>query len=75
MFSGILQPMHLIVILFIVLVIFGPGKLPDLGQSLGKAIKDFKKAIDSEPKVSRASTETEQPKSSPALLTSTEEKK
>ena len=41
MFEGIFQPMHLLVILVIVLIIFGPGKLPDLGSSLGKAIKGF----------------------------------
>ena len=45
MFEGIFQPMHLLVILVIVLIIFGPGKLPDLGSSLGKAIKGFKKAM------------------------------
>ncbi len=38
--------MHLIVILVIVLIIFGPGKLPELGNSLGKSIKNFKKAVD-----------------------------
>ena len=45
MFTGLFQPMHLLIILVIVLVIFGPGKLPDLGNSLGKAIRDFKKAV------------------------------
>jgi len=48
MFEGLFQPMHLLVILAIVLVIFGPGKLPELGSSLGKAIKGFKHAM-SEP--------------------------
>jgi len=33
------------VILVIVLIIFGPGKLPELGNSIGKAIKGFKKAM------------------------------
>ena len=45
MFEGLLQPMHLLVILVIVLIIFGPGKLPELGNSLGRAIKGFKKAM------------------------------
>ncbi len=48
MFSGLFQPMHLIVILVIVMIIFGPGKLPELGSSLGKAIKDFKRSVGSE---------------------------
>jgi sec-independent protein translocase protein TatA len=45
MFEGLFQPMHLLVILVIVLIIFGPGKLPELGNSLGRAIKGFKKAM------------------------------
>jgi sec-independent protein translocase protein TatA len=43
--EGLFQPMHLIVILFIVLIIFGPGKLPELGEGLGKGIKSFKNAM------------------------------
>jgi len=45
MFEGLFQPMHLILILLIVLIIFGPGKLPELGEGLGKSIKAFKKAM------------------------------
>lgn len=45
MFEGLMQPMHLILILLIVLIIFGPGKLPELGEGLGKSIKAFKKAL------------------------------
>ena len=48
MFQGLLQPMHLLVILVIALIFFGPRKIPELGSSLGKAIKGFKKAM-SEP--------------------------
>ena len=35
---------ELIVILVIALVVFGPGKLPSVGKSIGEAIKEFKKA-------------------------------
>lgn len=45
MFQGLFQPMHLLVILVIVLIIFGPGKLGDLGSSFGKAIRGFQKAL------------------------------
>ena len=45
MFEGLFQPMHLIIILIVVLIIFGPGKLPELGGSIGKAIKGFKQAM------------------------------
>ena len=37
--------MELLVVLVIVLVIFGAGKLPQLGEGLGKAIKGFKKSV------------------------------
>lgn len=37
--------MELLLILFIVLIIFGAGKLPQLGEGLGKAIKGFKKTV------------------------------
>ena len=36
---------ELIVIFVIALLVFGPSKLPDLGKSLGEAIRGFKKAI------------------------------
>ena len=42
---GVLQPWHLIVVVVIVLVIFGPGKLPMLGKAVGDSVRDFKKAI------------------------------
>jgi len=45
MFEGLFQPTHLIIILVIALVIFGPGKLSDVGSSLGKAIRGFKKSM------------------------------
>jgi sec-independent protein translocase protein TatA len=43
--EGLLSPTHLIFILLIVLILFGPGKLPELGKGLGKGIKEFKDAI------------------------------
>lgn len=48
--GGLLQPMHLLVIVVIALVIFGPGKLPQLGSSIGKSIKEFKKALEGDEK-------------------------
>src|SRR6266705_1729889 len=41
---GALQPMHLIVILVIVLLVFGPGKLPELGRAVGDGLRELKKA-------------------------------
>jgi sec-independent protein translocase protein TatA len=39
---------ELLIILVIALVIFGPGKLPQIGSGLGKAIRDFKKGVSDE---------------------------
>ncbi len=38
---------ELVIILVIALVIFGPGKLPEIGSALGKGIRDFKKEFES----------------------------
>ena len=45
MFEGLFQPLHLVLILGIALIIFGPGKIAGLGGALGKSIGDFKKAM------------------------------
>ncbi len=45
MFEGFFQPMHLIVILIIALIIFGPGKLGEIGGQLGKGMREFKKSM------------------------------
>ncbi len=45
---GALQPGHLIVVLVIVLLIFGPGKLPELGKAMGDGLRELKKATGGE---------------------------
>lgn len=54
--------MELLLILFIVLIIFGAGKIPQLGEGLGKAIKGFKKAVhEPEPVEATATPVPDQP--------------
>jgi sec-independent protein translocase protein TatA len=43
--NGLFQPMHLLVILVLVLIIFGPRRLPEIGKGLGESIRGFKKAM------------------------------
>jgi sec-independent protein translocase protein TatA len=58
MIEGLLQPMHLLLILGIALIIFGPSKLPELGKALGESIKGFKSAMQGdEPGAKNASRE------------------
>ncbi|SDF20048.1 Sec-independent protein translocase subunit TatA/TatB [Sporolituus thermophilus] len=40
---------ELILILVIALVVFGPGKLPEVGRALGKGIQEFRRATAGEP--------------------------
>lgn len=52
MLPGVIEPWHLVLILIIALVVFGPGKLGDVGGALGRGIREFKTSInvDEEPK-------------------------
>ena len=45
MLDNLFQPMHLLVILFIALLVFGPKKLPELGKGLGEGIRSFRDSM------------------------------
>jgi sec-independent protein translocase protein TatA len=45
MFEGLMQPMHLLMILVIAFLFFGPSKLGELGKGLGDGIRHFKNAM------------------------------
>jgi sec-independent protein translocase protein TatA len=49
MFEGLFQPMHLLVIFFIALLVFGPKKLPELGKGLGDGIRALKEGLKEPP--------------------------
>jgi sec-independent protein translocase protein TatA len=63
MIEGLLQPTHLLIILAVALFIFGPKKLPELGQGLGKGIRSFR---DSMKAASEEPTKIETPSSTEA---------
>jgi sec-independent protein translocase protein TatA len=44
MFAGILGGWEMILILAVILIIFGPKKLPEFARGLGQSLKEFKKA-------------------------------
>lgn len=46
---GFITPTTLIIVLVIALIIFGPGKLPELGKALGNGITEFRSATSGEP--------------------------
>jgi len=37
---------ELIILLVVVLIVFGPGKLPDIGNAIGRGVREFRKASD-----------------------------
>lgn len=43
---GALQPLHLVLILLIVLIIFGVGRLADVGGAVGKSVRDFRESVE-----------------------------
>lgn len=45
MFDDLLSPGHLLLIIFVALLIFGPGKLPELGSAAGRTIREFKASL------------------------------
>ena len=49
MFEGLFQPMHLLVIFFIALLVFGPKKLPELGKGIGEGIRALKEGTKETP--------------------------
>ena len=49
MLDGLFQPMHLLVIFFIALLVFGPKKLPELGKGIGEGIRALKDGMKDQP--------------------------
>jgi sec-independent protein translocase protein TatA len=46
--GDILQPTHLLFVLVIALLVLGPKRLPEVGRSLGRGLRDFRTAISGE---------------------------
>jgi sec-independent protein translocase protein TatA len=57
------SPIELIIILVVVLIVFGPKRLPDLGRSLGRGMREFKESVTGKDKdeLSEGSADTPEP--------------
>lgn len=67
--DDLLSPMHIVVLLIVALLIFGPKRLPEIGGNLAKSIKEFKRAMngDAPPNASTAvNTQSADPQKPPA---------
>ena len=62
--EGLFQPWHLLVILLVGVLLFGPKKIPELGKGLGEGIRGFKDALKNatEPPSAPPSTNSEEKK-------------
>jgi len=56
---GMIIPTVAVILLVIALLIFGPGKLPQVAKGIGKSIKDFKSEVNMDSESSTASSDAE----------------
>ena len=45
MFTGILQPTHMIILLVVALLFLGPKRLPEAGRAVGQGLREFRSSI------------------------------
>ena len=58
MIGDILQPSHLLFVLVIALLVLGPKRLPEVGRSLGRGLRDFRHAVSGEDSHDETLTQT-----------------
>jgi sec-independent protein translocase protein TatA len=66
-------PLEIVIILVIVLIIFGPKRLPDLGRSLGHGMREFKDSVTGKDKDELAERSADKPEAS-TTTTASEQK-
>ena len=55
---GAIQPWHLVLLLIVVLIVLGPGKLPEVGKGIGEAMREFRRATGEFPQATHVDTRT-----------------
>ena len=66
MIGDILQPTHLLFVLVIALLVLGPKRLPEVGRSLGRGLRDFRNAVSGDDSHDEVVTHTVPPAVDPA---------
>ena len=67
-------PLEIVIVLIIVLIIFGPKRLPDLGRSLGRGMREFKDSVTGKDKDELPASEEAAEKPEPVAAEPTEQK-
>ena len=57
MFTGLESPVHLLILLVIILLLFGAKRLPEMGRSLGQGIRQFKEGLNAKEEPEKAERE------------------
>jgi sec-independent protein translocase protein TatA len=68
-------PLEIVIVLIIVLVIFGPKRLPDLGRSLGKGMREFKDSVTGKDREELPEPREAEPRSEPVKTSAPTEQK
>ena len=71
MVGDILQPTHLLFILVIALLVLGPKRLPEVGKSLGRGLRDFRNALSGDDDHHEVVAQTSAPAEEPVPQTQT----
>jgi sec-independent protein translocase protein TatA len=53
-FTGLESPVHLLILLLIILLLFGAKRLPEMGRSMGRGIKEFKEGLNTKEEPEKA---------------------
>ncbi len=67
MLDNLFTPTHLIFVLVIALLVFGPRKLPELGKGLGEGLRGFKQGIKGDPESTTVKSEAAKPETAPEI--------
>ena len=67
-------PLEIIIVLIVVLLIFGPKRLPDLGRSLGRGMREFKESVTGKDKEELPASEPVEERAEPTRAAPTEQK-
>ena len=67
MLDNLFTPTHLIFVLVIALLVFGPRKLPELGKGLGEGLRGFKQGIKGDPEANIAKAEAVKSETAPEV--------
>ncbi len=67
MLDNLFTPTHLVFVLVIALLVFGPRKLPELGKGLGEGLRGFKQGIKGEPEITKSEAPPVKPDSTPIV--------